>query len=161
MQLVNLTPHEITIQLPDGSKYTISPSGKVARVKTKQQIIDSIPLTGIRDNEDNDYTVPIVKTELREVDGLPKQCENCKNYSTNWQEFYEKCPHAWAFNENPENPPVPEVCEYQEPKAIYIVSSLVAQAVAGRNDVVAPDAGPTAIRNEQGQIVAVTRFQRW
>ena len=38
-----------------------------------------------------------------------------------------------------------------------IVSSLVLGAVSGRDDVVAPDTGPTAIR-ENGQIKAVTRF---
>ena len=43
---------------------------------------------------------------------------------------------------------------------IYIVSSMVAQQVPGRDDVVAPDTGPTAIR-EAGQVVAVKRFQRF
>jgi len=44
---------------------------------------------------------------------------------------------------------------------IYIVSSMVLDAMgrrANRGDVVAPDTGETAIRNERGQIVAVTRF---
>jgi len=41
---------------------------------------------------------------------------------------------------------------------IYIVSSLVLSALNGREDVVAPDTGATAIRNEDGHIVAVTRF---
>lgn len=49
-----------------------------------------------------------------------------------------------------------------EPEAgtIYIVSSLVAGQVSGRDDVVAPDTGPTAVR-EAGQVVAVKRFQRF
>jgi len=47
-----------------------------------------------------------------------------------------------------------------EEGTIYIVSSLVAQA-AGRDDVVAPDTGPTAIRDEAGRILAVKRFQRF
>lgn len=47
-----------------------------------------------------------------------------------------------------------------QPDTIYIVSSLVLGALRGsRPDVVAPDTGPTAIRNNNGQIVAVTRFQ--
>ncbi len=47
-----------------------------------------------------------------------------------------------------------------KPNTIYIVSSLVLGALKGsRPDVVAPDTGPTAIRNDNGQIVAVTRFQ--
>lgn len=39
-----------------------------------------------------------------------------------------------------------------------IVSALVANAVPGRKGVYAPDTGPTAIRDEKGQIVAVTRL---
>lgn len=47
-----------------------------------------------------------------------------------------------------------------EPKegTVYIVSSLVLENVRGRTDVVAPDTGPTAVRNEKGHIVAVTRW---
>jgi hypothetical protein len=44
---------------------------------------------------------------------------------------------------------------------IYIVSSMVLDALgrrANRGDVLAPDTGETAIRNEKGQIVAVTRL---
>ncbi len=46
------------------------------------------------------------------------------------------------------------------PKAdtVYIVSALVLGAISGRNDVVAPDTGATAIRNDKGHIVAVTRL---
>jgi len=40
----------------------------------------------------------------------------------------------------------------------YIVSSLVLGAVKGRKDVFAPDTGATAIRDEKGQIKAVTRL---
>jgi hypothetical protein len=32
--MINLTPHEIVIQLPDGSRVTFPPSGQVARVAT-------------------------------------------------------------------------------------------------------------------------------
>lgn len=46
-----------------------------------------------------------------------------------------------------------------ERETVYIVSMPVAQATH-RNDVVAPDSGPTCIR-ENGQIVAVTRFTRY
>ena len=42
---------------------------------------------------------------------------------------------------------------------IYIVSSMVLSAV-DRDDVVAPDTGSTALRNEKGHIVAVTRLVR-
>lgn len=39
-----------------------------------------------------------------------------------------------------------------------LVSALVLGACHGAPDVYAPDTGPTAIRNEQGQVVAVTRL---
>lgn len=51
-----------------------------------------------------------------------------------------------------------------EPKEdmVYIVSSIVGQALAGkRSDILSPDTGPTAIRDEQGRITAVRRFQQW
>jgi len=41
---------------------------------------------------------------------------------------------------------------------VFIVSSLVLSAVKNRTDVVAPDTGATAVRDDKGQIVAVTRF---
>ena len=50
-----------------------------------------------------------------------------------------------------------------EPKdgTIYIVSGLVRAALNGtRDDVVSPDTGPTAVRNDKGQIVGVTRLTR-
>ena len=47
------------------------------------------------------------------------------------------------------------------PGTVYLVSSIVAQAVPDRRDVVAPDTGPSAVRDENGQIVAVTRLQRF
>lgn len=43
--------------------------------------------------------------------------------------------------------------------AIFIVSSLILSACPDRGDLVAPDTGATAIR-ENGQIQAVTRFVR-
>lgn len=45
-----------------------------------------------------------------------------------------------------------------EEGTIYIVSGMVVSAIAGRNDVVAPDTGDSAIRNEKGHIVAVKNF---
>jgi hypothetical protein len=46
------------------------------------------------------------------------------------------------------------------PDTVYLVSSLVLEHVRGRDDVMAPDTGPTAIRDSAGQIVAVRRFVR-
>lgn len=49
----------------------------------------------------------------------------------------------------------------ENPNAVYIVSSLVGAAKPaswGRYDLLGPDSGPTAIRDEKNQIVAVRRF---
>lgn len=43
-------------------------------------------------------------------------------------------------------------------ETVFIVSSLVLDQVQGRSDVVAPDTGSTAVRDDAGRIVAVTRF---
>ncbi len=47
-----------------------------------------------------------------------------------------------------------------EPGVFFVVSALVAQAAwaAGRRDVLAPDTGAGAIRDEEGKIVGVTRL---
>src|SRR5690606_32558987 len=43
----------------------------------------------------------------------------------------------------------------------YIVSSLVRNAATGRTDLISPDTGPeSAIRDDDGRIVAVRRFTR-
>ena len=52
----------------------------------------------------------------------------------------------------PENIPAP-----QDGK-IYIVSAMVLSAIADREDVVAPDTGATAIRDNSGRIIAVNRL---
>ena len=41
-----------------------------------------------------------------------------------------------------------------------LVSSLVLSAVPGRAYTYAPDTGPTAVRDDDGQVVAVTRLVR-
>jgi len=57
-----------------------------------------------------------------------------------------------------------EVEGLPEPQSdtIYIVSSLVAQAVPHREDVVAPDTSPEGVvRDSEGRIIGVKRFQKW
>lgn len=55
-----------------------------------------------------------------------------------------------------------DVQNLPEPKegVVYIVNSVVLAQVPHRDDVVAPDTGSTAHRNDKGQVVAVTRFVR-
>lgn len=46
-----------------------------------------------------------------------------------------------------------------EPDKVFLVSTLVLTALGGeREDVLAPDTGRSAIRNSDGQIVAVTKL---
>jgi len=40
MRIINLTPHKITLINSDGDKKAINPSGKAARVDTKERWID-------------------------------------------------------------------------------------------------------------------------
>ena len=46
-----------------------------------------------------------------------------------------------------------------KPDTIYIVSGMVRDALDGRQDVLAPDTGKTAVRNQQGQVAYVTRLR--
>jgi len=45
-----------------------------------------------------------------------------------------------------------------EENTIFLVSSLVLSRIEHRNDVYAPDTGPTAVRNATGHIVSVIRL---
>ena len=57
--MINMTPHAIAIVGNDGAKTIIPPSGKVARVKTAEQVIDSL-----------DFGVPVVQTVVTGVEGF-------------------------------------------------------------------------------------------
>jgi hypothetical protein len=56
-----------------------------------------------------------------------------------------------------------EVENLPEPEegVVIIVSAMVAQQCVNRTDVVAPDTGASAIRDEAGRIVAVRGFVRY
>jgi len=105
--MLNLTPHAITIRLPDGTDRTFPPSGVVARVVTFET--SGLSLDGI----------PTVYRKTGNVEGLTL----------------------------PLTQPV-------------LVSSMVLAELPGADAVYAPDSGPSAIRDERGQIVAVTRLVR-
>lgn len=64
--LVNLTPHALTLRLSDGSDLVVPPSGTVARVATKPGALTEIP--GV--------PVPVATaTEYGEIEGLPAPVE--------------------------------------------------------------------------------------
>jgi hypothetical protein len=55
-----------------------------------------------------------------------------------------------------------EVLGLPEPQedTLYLVNAIVLERAKfmGRSDCIAPDTGPTAIRDDKGQVTAVTRF---
>ena len=58
-ELVNLTPHSITIFLSDDTTYTIPPSGTVARVEVQSVVVRHIG------------PMPVVKVVFGNVENLP------------------------------------------------------------------------------------------
>jgi len=52
--------------------------------------------------------------------------------------------------------PIPS--KYNEEPKMYIVSDIVKAAVNYRNDVIAPDTGSGAVKNEQGHIIGISQF---
>ena len=114
IQLVNLTPHSITLYGPDGKPLReIPPSGAVLRLKEE-----------VRDTGERLAGVPIVEKRFIGLEGfpLPQRTEN----------------------------------------VIFIVSLPVAQYLAGRPDIVAPDTGPgSKVTDKKGRTIGVRRFMRF
>lgn len=110
--VVNLTPHDLRVVLPNGEEVIIPRSGQIARVSTHE-----VPASARPQAPD----VPVVTRTFGDVEGLP----------------------------GPDG-------------RLYVVSSLVLSALQAtgcqREDVVAPDTGPSAIRDEKGRIMGITRF---
>lgn len=113
MNLINLTPHDLTVYLADGTTLTIPPSGMVARVAQEYVSVGDLDLGG-------GLAVPLVATQYGAIQGLPDPVDG----------------------------------------VFYITSALVAQAAwsQGRKDVLAPDTGAGAVRDDQGRIVGVRRL---
>jgi hypothetical protein len=81
---------------------------------------------------------------------LPK-CESPARCTTSnvYLGDFDGIPIYHVVYEDVINLPNPEV------GTIYVVSAIVAQAVKNRADVFAPDSGTSALRNSNGQIIAV------
>ena len=61
MKLINLTPHDITVEKKDGARVTYPASGQVARVEVEDIIIGSID------------GIPVSKGKVKEVTGIPER----------------------------------------------------------------------------------------
>lgn len=63
--MINLTPHAITLQKPDGTRETIAPSGQIARVSTAEQVVSEM------------MGLPVVTRTTGEAQGLPEEGTPC------------------------------------------------------------------------------------
>lgn len=59
--MLNLTPHPITLQFPDGTRATLPPSGQLARVTTEEVVVGWA--SGL----------PVVSRTFGQVTGLPEE----------------------------------------------------------------------------------------
>ena len=63
--MLNLTPHAITIQRPDGTRVTFEPSGSLARVSTVEVVV-------------GEYNgIPVVTRTTGDAQGLPEEGTPC------------------------------------------------------------------------------------
>ena len=85
--------------------------------------------TEVLDNETSSYPFQAVKQEMGEITGVPTIEEN-----------------------------TPQDVGFCDQRALYIVSRMVFDALPKREDIVAPDTGPTAYRDPKGRILGVTQF---
>jgi hypothetical protein len=67
--LLNLTPHDVTLETSDGHWTTIPPSGMVARVAVEETIVSEVALDAT--------SIPVVARTLGQVTGLPENDEAC------------------------------------------------------------------------------------
>lgn len=156
MKIINLTPHAITITPPSGDlalAMTIQPEPVPARVSvtagaridydTYDASISGVSLPTIALYEASEYGVVV---------GLPDcdRCCECSAPATHRRNGDSTCPgHTTRM-----------ASAQLIPHTIYVVSALVASRCAGRPDVYSPDTGPTAIRDDEGRIVAVRGLVR-
>lgn len=130
MEIINLTPHNIDI-LAEGETFTVPASGTIARVETREELTGTVPV-GFVDMASG-YTVPVADFGTAEV----------------------TVPVVRRTTGGVTGLPGPV------PGTIYIVSGVVLDEIPSgtRPDVFAPDTGDTAVRDDRGHIVAVTRLR--
>lgn len=137
----NLTPHDINLILEDGQKIAIPKSGEPFRLVEQDQEGDN-PL--------------IVRRRLVHGRDLP---------SPAWiSEQEQQCSCQGPQHGIPGEPGACQCGLTYFLSVYYIVSlpALMGLAAEGvcRGDLIAPDTGSTAIRDETGQVTAVRRFVR-
>lgn len=63
--MINLTPHAITLALPNGESVTFPPSGRLARVTSQEVVVGAL------------QGVPVIKRQFGAVEGLPEDGTPC------------------------------------------------------------------------------------
>lgn len=63
--MINLTPHAITLSLPNRESVTFPPSGKIARVASQEVVIGTL------------QGVPVIQRQFGAVEGLPEDGTPC------------------------------------------------------------------------------------
>jgi hypothetical protein len=74
MKIVNLTPHEIAIQLHDKRVMRIAASGQLARLAVSREKVDEIGVYPA--DMENGGIIEIIRPTLGEIEGLPETVEN-------------------------------------------------------------------------------------
>lgn len=161
--LVNLTPHDIVV-----CGQAVPKSGLVARVEEENEGIGHLEDTQFAPNV-RVTNIPVVSVEYGEV--------FCETISKERRDF--PTPRYWAQYDGHigggrtvaeavedlvtaygEHNPHGFVECYSLERNIYIVSGMVRSALGQtRPDVMSPDTGETALRNEKGHVTGVTRLK--
>lgn len=63
--MLNLTPHDIVVELEDGSRVTFPTSGTVARVSVTESVVGEV------------NGIPVIETVYGDVEGLPEEGTDC------------------------------------------------------------------------------------
>lgn len=136
--LINLTPHVIRVATKSKRELAFWPDGRVARIKMTTKHWDWVTTPGV-------LVCPTCTGAV--------QCNLCTGgpRSENPDNFIVEI-HTALYGG------IEDLPEPQE-GTTYIVSKMVAD-MSTRQDIVYPDTGSSAIRDEQGRIVSVRRFLR-
>jgi len=132
-EIVNLTPQEITIFQEDSEQIKIPPSGMMARVRILR---NHTTLKGF-------------------IRGNVKIMEYRGNQSVPVKTFNAEIPIMKPVFESVTGIPDPK------PGTIYLVSSMVAQAVPDRMDVLSPDTLPGGSLKGFGGVMGIKSLQSW
>lgn len=153
---INLTPHPITLQADDGTRFTVRPSGIVAR-------LGSEPGGRIITEACGDFPAGVAvhdRTRYGEPEGLPGPGWTTLRVSP------EGRVEIASVDSTPDEVPADlrgDPWRTVPPGGVtYIVSALFGGRVGDRTDVVYPGTGPAdgCVRDDRGQVIAVTRLIR-